>query len=538
MASGVYQRIGALRPRKSVFNNSHTVLYDCEMGQLIPVLVQECVPGDTHRISMEAVVRFHPLLRPILHQIYLRYMAWFVPNRLIMNEETVQMLGDTGTWENFITGGRYGDDTTTLPVWTVPAGGYSKYSLFDYFGHPTGVVPTADSMPNSFDKRAMNLIYNEYIRDQSLQDEVSLDDDQIKYICWEKDRFTSALYDTQRGDRPAIPLQGLTSVQFNGPNGPISERLDFFGMRGNGIAQSAIPTISGVGVYPTFDAAKVSGAMYSTGTVDTQASQRFRTWLNNNSLNMSQAVTFDAMDMRRLFQLQKYLERNMRAGARYAEQIPARFGTSVQDYRLQRPEFIGAVKTPIIVSEVLQTSESSDVSKQGHMAGHGITAESSYVGTVRCHEHGWIIGLAVIQPRAMYVQGIRRDRQKRTRYDFLTPELVNLSEVGIKNSELVVTGTSRDDEIFGFTGIYDEYRVRESYVVGDMRDTLNFWNLARTDYNAANPPSLNANFVKCVPDKRIFAVQSVPGCVVHIGNKIRSVRPLPIIAEPGLIDHH
>lgn len=533
MRSRAYQHVGGLRPRKSVFNNSHAVLLDCDMGKLIPTCVIECVPGDIHTIKVEAVVRFHPLLRPILHEVFLRTLWFFVANRTIMDERTMQELGDNGTWENFITGGDDGNDDTSLPLWTPPAGGWQKYSLADYFGLPTGVVPTQDSMPIALPKRAYNFIFNEYIRDQNLQDKVSLDDDQVKYICWEKDRFTSALYDTQRGDRPAIPLQGLTSVSFNGGR-QYSNTTFNIGMAGNsfGDVTSSINNNS----RPFINLQSVSPSWGSSMAGD--VGDRFIQWINNNSLNMSQAVTFDTVDMRRLFQLQKYLERNMRAGARYAEQIPARFGASVQDYRLQRPEFIGGTRTPIIVSEVLQTSESSDQSKQGHMAGHGITAESRYVGRYRCNEHGYILGLSVIMPRAMYVQGIRRDWQRRTKFDFLTPELVNLSEVGVKNSELVVTGTARDDQIFGFNGIYDEYRVRESYVCGDMRDTLNFWNLARTDYNSSSPPSLNENFVKCIPDKRIFAVQSVPGCILHIANLIRSVRPLPIIAEPGLIDHH
>lgn len=528
----VYQHIGGLRPRKSVFNNSFSVLLDCDMGQVIPICMLEVVPGDIHTISFEAVARFQPLLRPFLHEVFLRSMWFLVPNRLIMDEKTVQELGDSGTWENFITGGDDGNDSTTLPLWQVPPGGYQKYSLYDYLGNPVGVVPTPDSTPIALDKRAYNLIFNEYIRDQNLQDKRSLDDDTLYNISWEKDRFTSALYDTQRGDRPAIPLQGLSSVQFNGNVGlsGLTPSMAPLGMSSGALlfGNDMAPIISGA----------TTGSPALVGGTTGNAGIRFKDWLNNNSLNMSQAVTFDTVDMRRLFQLQKYLERNMRAGARYAEQIPARFGTKVQDYRLQRPEFIGGTRTPIIVSEVLQTSESTTESKQGNMSGHGITAESTRIGTVRCYEHGYIVGLVVVQPRAMYVQGIRRDKQRRTKFDYLTPELVNLSEVGIKNSELVVTGTARDDEIFGFSGIYDEYRVRESYVVGDMRDTLKYWHLARTDYDGVNPPSLNENFVKCVPDKRVFAVQNVPGVILHVANRIRSVRPLPIIAEPGLIDHH
>lgn len=540
----VYNHVGRLNPRRSVFSNSMWKLYDCDMGQLIPVYWRELVPGDVFDISMEAVVRFQPLVAPVLHEIYIRSAYFFVPTRLLMNRDTVEDLGDTGIWEDFITGGDDGNDDTVLPVWgsstgeTFPVGGFGKYSLWDYFGHPIGVVPTADSMPISFDRRCYNLVYNEYFRDQNLIDEVSLDSNEIRYIAWAKDRFTSALYDTQRGDRPAIPLQGLTSLSFNGPisSSTLANVLYPVGMAGNssGITSNlgpSAPLSTKLGLYQSLP---VQGVAVNVG----DSAGMFRNWLNNNALNMSQAVTFDTVDMRRLFQLQKYLERNMRAGARYAEQIPARFGVRPQDYRLQRPEFIGGSRSPVIVSEVLQTSESSNSSKQGNLAGHGISAESTRIGTYRAYEHGYIIGLSVIQPRAIYNQGIHRQSQRRTRYDFLTPELVNLSEVGIKNSELVVTGTARDDQIFGFNGIYDEYRTAESIVVADMRDTLDYWHLARKDYNAANPPSLNKNFIECRPDKRIFAVQNVPGIIVSFGTRCRATRPLPIVAEPGLIDHH
>lgn len=544
-----YNLVGALNPRRSVFNNSYTKLFDCDMGKLIPVMCDEAIPGDNTSISMEAVIRFQPLLAPILHEVYMHTYYFFVPTRLLMNRDTVEDLGDSGEWEDFITGGQDGLDDTSLPVWgstrlpdnsnpfPYPVGGYAKYSLWDYFGLPIGVNPLPESMPLSFNKRAYNLVYNEYFRDQDLMDEVSLDSDLVQNVCWKKDRFTSALYDTQRGDRPAIPLQGLTSVQFNGA-----------------VTGDSQQTLAPIGMFEAFGGAKfltnakknidvgstATQINVQTGNVllDNSRSLWFKDWLNNNSLNMSQAVTFDTVDMRRLFQYQKYLERNMRSGARYTEQLRARFGVMPQDSRLQRPEFIGSTRSPIIVSEVLQTSESSDGSKQGNMAGHGISASKTSVGRVRVLEHGYIIGVMCIRPKPVYYQGINRQWTRRTRYDFATPELVNLSEVAIRNDELVVTGGARDITPFGFQGIYDEYRVKESMVCGDMRDTLSYWNLHRTDYDSANPPSLNANFVRCEPSKRIFAVQSVPGIIVHYANIVRNVRPLPVIAEPGLIDHH
>lgn len=536
----VYRHIGGLNPRRSVFNLSFTCQYNADMGQVIPVHCEECIPGDRFSISMEAVVRFQPLIAPVLHEIYLRTFYYFVPTRIMMNRETMDELGDTGRWTDFITGGEDGDDETVLPVWgstknpdgtpafPFPPLGYPKYSLWDYFGFPLNVVPTDSSMPLSFNKRAYNYVYNEYIRDQNLQDPVSLDSDVIQNIAWSKDRFTTALYDTQRGNRPAIPLSGLAGIQFNGAV-----------YEGNGIGQplsmsSGGTTLQGLNL----SLASQIPPYINAGSGSPSSATGFRNWLNNNSLNLSNAVTFDVIDMRRIFQLQKYLERNMRSGARYTEQLRSRYDVIPQDSRLQRPEFIGGTRSPIIISEVLQTSESSANSAQGNLSGHGISAEKANIGKYHVKEHGYIIGLCVVQPVPMYYLGINAQWTRRTRFDFPAPELVNLSEVAVYNRELQLTGTGRDDQIFGFQGIFDEMRIKESRVMADMRDIFSYWNLFRDDYDAFNPPSLNSNFITCNPSKRIFAVQDEPGLIINYANIVRAVRPLPIIAEPGLIDHH
>lgn len=545
-----YQHVGGLKPRLNVFNTSQAHLYDCRMGELIPVYVKECIPGDRKKITFQAVVRFLPLIAPILHTVMLRVFSFFVPTRLLMNRETMQDLGDSGEWENFITGGEDGTEAPALPLWgdtiinsqpafQYPAGGYPIGSLYDHLGHEPGVIPTQGSKPLAFSKRGYNLIYNEYFRDQNVEEKIPLDSDVIKYVMWQKDRFTSALYDTQRGDRPAIPLQGLTSVNFNGIATNGSYSIPLFGIGSDGT--NDILTNSGYGgtvsQYNTNAGGNPPVLSNYPSSGDSPA-VKFKNWLNNNSINLSQAVTFDTIEMRRLFQIQKYLERNMRVGSRYTEQLVGRFGVFPEDQRLQRPEYIGGANAPILISEVLQTSKTEGSQALGEMGGHAITAEVSKLGRYNVREHGYLYVLAVIQPKTLYTQGIERIWQRRTRYDFPTPELVNLSEIGVKNSELVITGNARDDEIFGFQGIYDEMRVSEDRVSGNMRTTLNYWHLGRDDFNRANPPNLNYNFIKCQPTERIFTQNIEPNIIVHFGTHIIEQRPLPVIAEPGLIDHH
>lgn len=260
--------------------------------------------------------------------------------------------------------------------------------------------------------------------------------------------------------------------------------------------------------------------------------------LNSNTVDLSSASTFDIADLRLAFQIQKWMERNARAGARYTEFLQVHFGQSPRDDRLQRPEYIGGTKAPVIISEVLQTSSSDATSAQGNLAGHGIAISDQHAGKYHVQEFGLILGIMSVMPRTAYQQGINRQWLRRTKFDFFFPEFSNLSEQAIENAEICATSVSAHNTgIFGYQGRYDEMRVKSSMVCGQMRDTFDYWHLGR-QFDIASPPTLNADFVKCVPDKRIYAVESEPGLIVSFGNVVRAYRPLPLIAEPGLIDHN
>lgn len=235
------------------------------------------------------------------------------------------------------------------------------------------------------------------------------------------------------------------------------------------------------------------------------------------------------------------LERNNRAGVRYTEFLGAHFGVSPSDARLQRPEYIGGIRTPIIVSEVLQTSESATTA-QGNMAGHGISVDQSFVGKYRVEEFGVIISLLSIMPRSMYQQGIDRQWLRQTRYDYYFPEFAHLSEQGIENME-IYTGTNNttNHTIWGYQGRYDEMRVKRSMVTSDFRNTFDYWHLGRkfsglpplnSDFTELNSQELTADTLK-----RIFADTADNGFMVSVGNIVTAVRPMPAIPVPGLIDH-
>lgn len=509
--ANLFQTVSSIVPGKSAFNLSYQKMMTLDMGQLIPAQCDECIPGDRWTIGNEIVIRMNPMVAPIMHEINCFVHYFFVPYRLLWD-----------SWETFITGGVDGDDASVLPRWepTDTAVG----SLWDYFGFPTGVDPDG-AYPIDFPKRAYNLVWNEYYRDETLQAEVDItSSEDILLRNWSKDYFTSALEGQQRGPAVAMPISGTSSAVFDSTVlanvkievGPADFRTLLATDVGAGVQQMYLATNPG----------NVGAAVYAIcEKID----------LDKNEVDLSSATTFDIADLRLAVQTQLWQERNNRAGVRYTEFLQSHFAVSPRDDRLQRPEYIGGSKTPIIVSEVLQTSE-TDTTPQGTLAGHGISVNSQFCGKFRVEEFGLIIGIMSIMPVPAYQQGINRQWLRRSRFDFPFPEFVNLSEQGIEMAELYATDDALENTtLFGYQGRYDELRYKPNMVCGLMRTDFAHWHLGRIF--SAPGPALNSDFIECVPDKRIFAVPSEPGFIATVGNIIKAIRPIPIQAEPGLMDH-
>lgn len=493
-----FQQIRSLSPNKSMFDLSYEKKMTADLGKLYPIMHDEMIPGDFFQIGNQAVIRFQPMVAPILHEIYMYTHYFFVPYRILWDD-----------WEDFITGGVDGEFAEPIPEWEPTS--TAKGSLWDYMGMPVGVDPDG-AYPIDFIRRAYNLIYNEYYRDQTLQTEVALDQETILIRNWEKDYFTSSLPWQQRGPAPALPIAGYTNAQW---------QIDL-------VNNSSGSTLAYSGVSDSFTQKS------STGT-DLPGMPDFINALNNNIVDLSTASTFDIADLRIAFSIQKWMERNARAGARYTEFLQSHFGVSPRDERLQRPEYIGGSKSPIIISEVLQTSSTDATTPQGNLAGHGITISDSYCGKYSAKEFGVVIGIMSVMPRPSYQQGINRQWLRKTKYDFPFPEFVNLSEQAIQQAEIYATAVPAENEtIFGYQGRYDECRVKHNLVCGDMRDTYDYWHVGR---QFSTPPLLNESFIQCVPRKDFLAVPTEPAMLVSFGNIIKAFRPLPIQSEPGLIDH-
>lgn len=520
MKPSIFNSVRNNFPKRSVFDLSYDKKFDGDFGRLYPVMCDEVVPGDIISLGNELVIRFQPLVAPILHQIDAFIHYFFVPYRLLWSD-----------WEKFITGGISGDEVPVIPRWD-PTGQNAKGTLWDYLGFPVGVVPTG-ALPLDFPRRAYYFITKHYYRDETIFspnndafDPFAAGNYQLAGRCWQKDYFTSALPWQQRGTAPALPISGSAPIDTGAGIGYGTGFSEF-------VAKQGTSGQLGAGVFSGF-----------TGTVLQANSDEMRTHIEQNwtadfDAPTATVSTFDVSDLRLAFQVQRWLELNARAGARYTEFLRSHFGVSPRDDRLDRPEYIGGTRSPVIVSEVLQTSSTDAESPQGNLAGHGLVADSQFAGKYKVQEFGLIMGMLSVMPKPAYQQGIDRQWLRRTKFDFYFPEFANLSEQQIERAEIYATGVSAENlTAFGYQGRYDEMRCKRSMVCNNMRDTLQYWHLAR-EFSSA--PTLSEAFltVNASADdlKRVFAVPAEPGLIINIHNRIKALRPMPFIAEPGLIDH-
>lgn len=483
--------------KRNKFSLSHYKLLSCDMGELVPCGLVEVLPGDTIQHATSALVRVSPLLAPVMHPVHVRIHHFFVPHRLVWED-----------WEDFITGGPDGMDESVFPTidlsWTdgtPPTGSGIVGGLADYLGCP----PEIDGLEvSALPFRAYAMIWNEYFRDQDLETALTIDlgsgadtttNTVLQNVDWEKDYFTSARPWTQKGPEVTIPLTGDAPVK---------------GIR---VADTATQAMSaGVSI-----AGGASGSNSMTGGTSiwmesksadsTAASTAFNATNSNVYADLSGVSAANINELRLAFALQRYEEARARWGSRYVEYLRY-LGVRSSDARLQRPEYLGGGKQTIQWSEVLQTGVTTDGDDQegvGNLKGHGIGAIRSNRYRRFFEEHGYVISLLSVRPRTMYVQGLPRTWNRRTKEDFWQRELQHIGQQEVLNKELYAAHASPTGT-FGYQDRYDEYRRIESCVSGEFRTTeLDYWHMARI---FASEPSLNASFVKANPTKRINAVQT------------------------------
>lgn len=517
----IFSRISARRPKKNKFDLSHERKMSIAIGRLIPILVQDVVPGDSFRVNSEIFLRMAPLLAPIMHRINVYTHYFFVPNRLVWNE-----------WEDFITGGKDGTAQPVAPYFVpgevgVNNGLYKSGTLYDYMGlpplHPGDDIsnhPKVSCLPF----RAYQLIYNEYYRDQNLSDPVEIDLNSgqqhvsqtivtLRNRAWEKDYFTSALPWPQRGGDVSLPIESEASWTY---------RND--------------PKIRTTGVWDEIDVPikRLADGTLSANNLGDVQDQTVSRIANLKSIDVENtSVTIN--ELRRSMKLQEWLEKNARGGARYIEQILSHFGVRSSDARLQRPEYLGGGRQPVSISEVLQTyqDEQAQSNPLGTMGGHGVSVGRTNGFKAFFEEHGYVIGIMSVLPKSAYQQGIPRHFSRETKFDYYWPEFAHIGEQEIKNKELYLpkSGVGDPEGTFGYAPRYSEYKYMPSTVHGSMRTSLAFWHLGRI-FNTM--PVLNDNFVRTKTSdfQRIFAVEDEEHMYVQLYNKVDALRPMPYFGTP------
>jgi len=513
----VFNSVHVPKVGTSRFDLSHDVKLSLSMGNLVPINCMEVIPGDKFNIRSEVMLRFAPMVAPVMHRINVFIHYFFVPNRLVWSN-----------WQKFITDNEGKGNVPAPPMQRLETP-IAVGSLGDYMGLPTGVSNLRFSLiPFS----AYQLIFNEYYRDQNLQSEVlyQLSDGQttsgdnailhMRRRAWMHDYFTASLPFAQKGGAVSIPLGNFEDVPlqsvWNGSQSVIRN------------SASGTPISGGASSVLRFD---TPGGM----TANPGTGGSLNAYLDNSqqliakTSQLSEATAATINDLRRAFRLQEWLEKMARGGSRYIEQNLVHFGVRSSDARLQRPEFIGGSKQPVIISEVLQTSESQET-PQGSMAGHGISASSGKTISYYAEEHGYLIGIMSVMPVTAYQQGIPRHFSRMSHLDYAWPTFAHIGEQAVLNKEIYADGTVDDEGTWGYVPRYSEYRYLDSRVAGAFRDTLSFWHLGRI---FGSRPALNASFIECNPRNDIFAVPSeTQNLWSQVYNSVSVKRKLPKYGTP------
>lgn len=504
---------------RSKFNRSHGLKTTFDSGFLVPILVDEVLPGDTVNLKATLFTRLATLISPIMDNIYMDTFFFFVPERLV--------------WENFqrMCGEQDNPDDSTdfiFPTITAPEGGFESLSLADYFGIPTK-ISNLEVRAEPF--RAYNLIYNEWFRDENLQDSVPFtkaDKDDVKnYKLLRRgkrhDYFTSALPWPQKGPGVELPFGGNANIVSDGP------MVFSAGSSGLTVGMLGASTYSGDSNSASLSFANVPQGVHVKPAV-------FSSGLKAD-LSSATAVTIN--QFREAFQIQKWYERAARGGTRYTEILRSFFGVVSPDARLQRPEYLGGGSHRIDVSVVPQTSGTTDVSPQANLAAFGVGLNKGSAFTKSFTEHGWLIGLVNVRADLTYQQGLNRMWSRSTKFDMYWPTFAHLGEQAILNKEIYAQGNDEDDKAFGYQERYAEYRYFPSMITGKFRSTdpqpLDSWHLAQ---KFDNLPKLSSEFIEDKPPiDRIVAVTDEPEFLLDCFFDMKCIRPMPVYSVPGLVDH-
>ena len=517
-------------------------------GDLIPLYVDEVLPGDTISCKLNGLIRMATPLYPVMDNCYLDTYAFFVPCRLLWEHwENLMGQNDSSYWAE--------KTEYSVPQTTAPPTGWQVGTIADYMGVPTGVHNIS---VNSLPFRAYARIWNEWFRDENLQQPVVQDTDdanepgintggfldsaqrggQPLKVAKYHDYFTSCLPEPQKGEASAIPidLSGWAPVQTRNET-----------------------AISGAGQAPTWmfetDGTPVAGKNASINPLTIDGNGRLN-YSNNRIDNVNAAneviignmwanltavnqVNITVNELRQAIAIQHILEADARGGTRYTELLAHEFGVTSPDSRLQRSEYLGGTRVPININQVIQQSSTTETSPQGNTAAYSMTTLRNKMCSYSAVEHGYILILGCIRVNHSYQQGLSRMWTRKGRFDFYHPMLANLGEMAVLNKEIYCQGNAQDDEVFGYQEAWADYRYHPNIVTGEMRSqyaqTLDAWHYG--DYYE-ELPKLSSSWIQEGPENidRTLAVQSENShqFIADFYFDQTWTRPMPIYSVPGL----
>nr|WNN13433.1 MAG: major capsid protein [Microviridae sp.] len=530
VSQGHFSQVPNVTIGRSKFNRSHVLKTTFDEGKLIPIFVDEVLPGDSFKLKVTTFTRMATPIFPVMDNLYLDTFFFFVPMRLIW-DNFQKFMGEQenpGDSTDFLIPTYQANNTTAVAVGT----------LGDYFG-----LPTVANVPfNILPFRAYWLIWNEWFRDENLQDSAPVskadageawsESTQANGFNWYEcaprgkryDYFTSCLPWPQKGPGVELPIGDLAPITYSPDKSPsnyiytqvLSPSDKTSGhLLGSNVAYSYVSN-SEVGSF--FNPGEDRVSLYA---------------------DLSSATAATINSLRQAFQLQRYYEKDARGGTRYIEKIKSHFGVTSPDARLQRPEYLGGHTDRININPVVQTSSTDSTSPQGNLSAFGVSGARYHGFSKSFVEHGYIIGLANVRADLTYQQGINKMWSRKTVLDFYWPSFAHLGEQAVLNKEIYAQGSSQDVEVFGYQERYGEYRYKPSMITGKFRSTyaqsLDAWHFSQ---KFENLPTLSNQFIQDHPPiSRCLAVPSEPHFLMDAAFNLQCVRPMPLFGTPGLIDH-
>lgn len=535
-----YSQVPHANVQRARFKRDFSLLTTINEGDLVPIYCDEVLPADTAKIDLNALIRMSTPLYPVMDNCYCDFYFFFIPSRLLWEHfENLMGQNDSTFWAE--------PTEYTTPKTTAPEGGWKVGTLADYFGIPTGV---ANLQVNSLPFRAYAKVWNEWFRDENLQQPVTMSktdattagsNDGKKLtdaeagglplkVCKYKDYFTSCLPNPQKGEAIKLPTSGVAKLNLYNPD-KFPEKIGW--TTGN----EEYHLITNISVYP--DNKGANGLYYGNGILGTADGAPDGNREVELGADMTTTTATTINELRQAIAVQHILERDARTGTRYKEYLQGAWGVTSPDARLDRSEYIGGYRLPININQVIQTSATDTTSPQGNTAAFSMTTMSRNMATYSATEHGFILGLAAVRVDHSYQQGLSRMWTRSTRFSYYDPMLANLGEQAVLNQEIYAQGKAVDEEVFGYQEAWADYRYRTNMITGEMRSTyaqtLDAWHYAD---KYTELPKLSSDWIKEGTENidRTIAVQSDNSrqfiCNFYFDQTW--TRAMPIYSLPGL----